>query len=61
MKTYALTSLPTRGVILTVACLCLLVTTARAQDVDIGVRSKVTDKDLQWGHKTDSPEEGGHS
>jgi hypothetical protein len=39
----------------------LLVTTARAQDPDIGVRSKVMDKDLQWGYKTDSPEEGGHS
>jgi hypothetical protein len=32
-----------------------------AQPVDIGVRSKVMDKDLQWGHKTASPEEGGHS
>lgn len=29
-------------------------------EMDIGVRSKVIDKDLQWSHKTDSPEEGGH-
>jgi hypothetical protein len=42
-------------------CLGLLATTTRAQDPDIGVRSKVMDKDLQWGQKTDSPEEGGHS
>ena len=32
----------------------------QAEDADIGVRSKVMDKDLQWGHKTASPEEGGH-
>ena len=41
--------------------LALMVPAARAQDVSIDVRSKVMDKDLQWGHKTDSPEEGGHS
>ncbi len=33
----------------------------RAEDVDIGVRSNVIDKELQWAHKTASPEEGGHS
>jgi hypothetical protein len=38
-----------------------LIAGAHAQDADIGVRSKVMDKDLQWGHKTRSPEEGGHS
>ncbi len=47
--------------VLVASCLLLLATTARAQDADIGVRSKVMDKDLQWGHKTASPEEGGHS
>jgi hypothetical protein len=46
------------------ACLAWLVwlaPAAQAQDPDIGVRSKVMDKDLQWAHKTDSPESGGHS
>ncbi len=41
--------------------LALLAPTARAQDVDIGVRSKVMDKDLQWSHKSDSLQDGGHS
>ena len=50
-----------RGLIPTTAFLLLLATAARAQDVDIGVRSKVMDKELQWGHRTASLEEGGHS
>jgi hypothetical protein len=41
--------------------LALLVPASSAQGVDIGVRSKVMDKDLQWAHKTDSLEDGGHS
>ena len=49
------------SLILAATILIALSPPARAQDVDIGVRSKVMDKDLQWGHKTDSPEEGGHS
>jgi hypothetical protein len=47
--------------VLGIVCLACCAPGARAQDVDIGVRSKVMDKDLQWGHKTDAPEEGGHS
>ncbi len=45
-----------------VACLFALAPVARAQDVDIGVRSKVMDKDNQWSHKSGTlHEEGGHS
>ncbi len=48
-------------VVLAATCLLFLAAPVRAQDVDIDVRSKVMDKDLQWGHKTASPQEGGHS
>jgi hypothetical protein len=48
--------------LLAAGCLALLTPSARAQDVDIGVRSKVMDKDLQWGHKNGGDaESGGHS
>jgi hypothetical protein len=49
-----------RRVLLAAGCLGLI-TAARAQDADIGVRSKVMDKDLQWSHKSGSLEDGGHS
>jgi hypothetical protein len=58
--------LGTRGVftltlVLATGGLSLLTPVARAQAVDIGVRSKVMDKDLQWSHKTAAPDQGGHS
>ena len=43
------------------ACWGLIATAAPAQLADIGVRSKVIDKDLQWSHQTESPDSGGHS
>jgi hypothetical protein len=48
------------GFILAAGCLGLTAS-VRAQEPDIGVRSKVMDKDLQWSHKSGSLEEGGHS
>ena len=42
------------------AALALLAPALRAQVVDIGVRSTVVDKSLQWSHQTASPDEGGH-
>jgi hypothetical protein len=39
----------------------LLVPGVRAQGVDIGVRSKIMDRDIQWAHKSDAPDQGGHS
>lgn len=43
------------------ACLAITASTGWAQDVvDIGVRTKVIDKELQWAHKTDAPDSGGH-
>jgi len=51
---------PARAWFLTAAVLALLVPAGRAQDVDIGVRSTVVDKSLQWSHQTSAPDEGGH-
>ena len=61
MKTHQLIYRQIRGMVLIIACLLLPAAIARAQDVDIGVRSKVMDKDLKWAHKTDSLQDGGHS
>ena len=56
-----LASRPVRALALLAAgCLALLAPAAQAQDVDIGVRSKVMDKNLQWAHKTTELEDGGH-
>ena len=52
---------PAQAWLLSAAALALLAPAARAQEVDIGVRSTVVDKSLQWAHKTDAPDEGGHS
>ena len=58
----ALRPLFTRPLLLAaVGLLVWLAPAARAQDVDIGVRSKVMDKDNQWSHKSDSLQDGGHS
>lgn len=45
---------------LAAAALALLASAARAEEMDIGVRSTVVDKSLQWAHQTGSPEDGGH-
>ena len=44
-------------------CLGLIAAAAHAQvnELDIGVRTKVTDKEAMWAHKTKSADVGGHS
>ncbi len=46
---------------LALGSLTVLASALPAQEADIGVRSKVMDKELQWSHKSGSFEEGGHS
>jgi hypothetical protein len=50
-----------RTLLLGAGAMACLAPALRAQDADIGVRSKVMDKDLQWSHKSDSLQDGGHS
>ena len=47
--------------LLALASLGVLASAVHAQEADIGVRSKVMDKEIQWAHKSGDFSEGGHS